>query len=78
MRKYNVSMLQASILGIRRSIYMRSYLNNQKQRVKFNDTLSSYENIIAGMLQASILGLHLFSIFPNNIFNFAKNSGLRR
>ena len=38
------------------------YLSNRKQRIKFNNIFSSWNDLILGVLQGSGLGLLLFSI----------------
>ena len=46
------------------------HLNNRKQRVKINSSFSSFQNIISGVPQGSIMGRLLFNIFLTNIFIF--------
>ena len=45
-------------------------LNNRKLRVKINSSFSSFQNIISGVPQVSLLGPLLFNIFLTDIFVF--------
>ena len=47
---------------------MESYLTEQYQRVKIDDSYSYWEQIINRVPQGSILGLILFNIFINDFF----------
>ena len=49
---------------------IHSYLSNRKQRVKINDTYSSWSEIMFGVTQGSILGPLLFNIFICDMFYF--------
>ena len=56
-------------------ILMYSYLSNQrvKQRVKINDSFSSWSDILFGVPQGSILRYLLFNIFICDMFYFMGN-----
>ena len=47
-----------------------NYLNDRKQRVNINSSFSSFQNIISGVPQGSLLGPLLFNIFLTDIFLF--------
>ena len=47
---------------------IQSYLSNRQQRIKVNNTYSTYSNIILGVTQGSILGPLLFNIYICDMF----------
>ena len=49
-------------------VLIYNYLSNRKQRVKVNDSYSSWSEILIGIPQRSILGPLLFTIFICDMF----------
>lgn len=52
--------------------FILSHLKNRIQRTVLKNSYSSWEEILAGALQGSILGLFLFNIFVNGLFLLPK------
>ena len=63
-----IAKLEAYDFDKRSLILIYNYLSNCKQRVKINDSFSSWSEILFGVPQGSILGPLLFSIFICDIF----------
>ena len=56
--------------------YIYSYLSNRKQCVRIKNTYSSYQKIISGVPQGSILGPIFFNLSINDLFFFVSNVSL--
>ena len=69
-----IAKLYAYGLSEKRAVFLYSYLKRRKQNVKIDDILSTFQSLISGVPQGSILDPILFNIFLNDLLTTLENS----
>jgi len=55
--------------------WFKSFLVGRKQRVRLNNTLSDYLDVLFGVPQGSVLGPVLFNLYTRGLYTLIKNAG---
>ena len=71
-----IAKLNANGLDRKSLVFFFSYLKRRKRCVNLNDIQSTFQTLLSGVSQGSILGTLLFNIFKNDFIGFLKKSSL--
>ena len=68
-RPHNCKIKCVRLFSLSASKLIHNYLSHRKQRTKINSSYSSWEEILFGVPQCSILGPLFFNIFVSDLFS---------
>ena len=71
-----IAKLNAYAFDRKSLVFFYSYLKRRKQCVNLNNIQSTFQTLLSGVLQGSILGPFLFNIIINDLVGFIKKSSL--
>ena len=70
----DLSKLHAYVLDENALVLVYSYLKKRKQSVRINNVYSSFQEIVSGVPQGSVLGPIIFNFYMNDLFSFIKQA----
>ena len=71
-----IAKLHAYVLSFDTVTFLNSHFKDRKQNVRINNIFSTFQNILSGVPQGSILSPIFFNIFLNDLFLCIKKSDL--
>ena len=74
--KLHVAKLHAYGISLSAATFIYSYLKRRRQNVKIHDLFSSFQTLLSGVLQGSVMGPMLFNIFFSGLLVVLKESQL--